>query len=89
MRTPDPACWRCGGEFAQTDDAMLRRCTELATADPAGDLTAWLRRHGIDADWYHRNPCHGRDGCWVLHIDGENPPPEIHLTCPPAATRAG
>jgi hypothetical protein len=47
------------------------------------DTGGWLRAHGVDADWYHRAPCHacpgcGDDGCWVLAADGAAPPPEIH-----------
>jgi hypothetical protein len=45
------------------------------------DLAAWLRRRGITADWFYRNPCHGCEGCWVLTAEGGNPPPEIHV-CP-------
>jgi hypothetical protein len=32
LELPAPGAWclRCGGQFIRTDEAMLRRCTELA-----------------------------------------------------------
>jgi hypothetical protein len=56
------------------------------------DVAGWLRAHGVEADWYHRNPCCPwgcGQGCWVLAADGEAPPPDIHVCAVIAPTGTG
>lgn len=78
----DLAAWRQRRAWAQ---AVLWLHDHGLPAAVPYDVGGWLRAHGIEADWYHRAPCHpcgcGDDGCYVLAADGERPPPEIHL-CP-------
>jgi len=74
------AAWRQRRAWAQA--VLWLRDHGLPAAVPY-DVGGWLRARGIEADWYHRNPCHqcpccGTDGCYVLAADGPAPPPAIH-----------
>jgi hypothetical protein len=73
----DMARWRERRAWAK---AVLHLADHHLPASVPCDVAVWLlRRRGIRAAWYHRNPCHGH-GCWVLSAEGHRPPPEIHVT---------